>query len=506
MPDPLATAGVALAVPGVVHLSIEYIQFLHRLFKDVKHASTDQQQRARNLYRQLNDIHGEFKLLNAKPPSFQNNFEYESERMHVLLSGLRERIPQMGTINSASWAFFSRKGVDDYISEVEKFHQQFTLKFLLLSFGSLDLKPLVAEVSAPSTSTSPTILFLTRMKKVIEDRQQFRYENVNQLPRKSFDEIPEPTTKITGAELGWLRTQSAGFMIVEERHYANKAEHVESLDRVKGVAATLLAENPEDRELLASMGIPRCLGFVSDDDNATRYRLIYHTGPDTYKVRSLRRILLTKPTFPRDDRVQLARTLARAVYFTHISQYVHKDVRAGNVLLCDSEAAENRRYPATLGRALLVGFSDSRLSTASSQLIGTKATEREMYQHPSRLVESGRSKHNFSHDVYSLGVCLLEIGLWQSIVVPPDKDVSEQWKMNPDWKFLDKSPSERADGYAKNAQTRLAHDMGRMYANAVLNCLRFANANNSMAQTSEGVATGMRYVEEVLTPLETIRM
>lgn len=62
----------------------------------------------------------------------------------------------------------------------------------------------------------------------------------------------------------------------------------------------------------------------------------------------------------------------------------------------------------------LVGFQLFRYVDSPTNT--SKAQKKDfVYHHPTRL---GGEKVNFimQHDIYSLGVCLLEIGLWQSLV------------------------------------------------------------------------------------------
>ena len=54
-------------------------------------------------------------------------------------------------------------------------------------------------------------------------------------------------------------------------------------------------------------------------------------------------------------------------------------------------------------------------------------------QHPDRLGDvQAKQAYNFGHEIYSLGVCLLEIGLWESFV-GPDQDTqgsSSKYKLS----------------------------------------------------------------------------
>jgi hypothetical protein len=41
---------------------------------------------------------------------------------------------------------------------------------------------------------------------------------------------------------------------------------------------------------------------------------------------------------------------------------------------------------------------------------------KDVYRHPSRQGEHPEEEYVMKHDIYSLGVCLLEIGIWTSLI------------------------------------------------------------------------------------------
>lgn len=51
-----------------------------------------------------------------------------------------------------------------------------------------------------------------------------------------------------------------------------------------------------------------------------------------------------------------------------------------------------------------------------SAIAGNTDWTENMYRHPERQGVEAQNRYNIGHDVYSLGVCLLEIGLWDPLV------------------------------------------------------------------------------------------
>ena len=111
------------------------------------------------------------------------------------------------------------------------------------------------------------------------------------------------------------------------------------------------------------------------------------------------------------------------------------------------------------------------------------------------------------HDIYSLGVCLLEIGLWKSFVrydaeggIPvlspffetPSNEQLGKFAMN-DMKRL----------FISTCRTKLPRHMGQKYANVVETCLTCLDAGNmdfgdeEELTDQDGILVGVRYIEKV---------
>lgn len=49
-------------------------------------------------------------------------------------------------------------------------------------------------------------------------------------------------------------------------------------------------------------------------------------------------------------------------------------------------------------------------------MAGDMSWDRNVYRHPLRQGNDPVDRYRMQHDIYSLGVCLLEVGLWESFV------------------------------------------------------------------------------------------
>lgn len=126
------------------------------------------------------------------------------------------------------------------------------------------------------------------------------------------------------------------------------------------------------------------------------------------------------------------------------------------------------------------------------------------------------------HDVYSIGVVLLEIGLWTSLVTYPripnlntegDVPVASEYVklMSPG---EERSPRLRAfrdkEMLENLAERELPHRLGRKYTNMVLLCLRCLDDPEAVripgGVDKDGIGIGVSFVETVLELIHGISL
>ncbi|KAK5110491.1 hypothetical protein LTR85_001020 [Meristemomyces frigidus] len=167
-----------------------------------------------------------------------------------------------------------------------------------------------------------------------------------------------------------------------------------------------------------------------------------------------------------------------------------------------------------LGSFFLVGFDQVRSADGMTYFRGDVDWQKNLHRHPERQGLVPEEKYCMQHDIYSLGVCLLEIGLWQSFVI-----YGEDGKVrSPNAALLGlsieelrrKSPAAVKDLLVDLARRHLPSMMGGLYEEVVVNCLTCLDAGNvefgdaSEFEDSDGVTVGVRYIEKVLLKLNSI--
>ncbi|KAJ3962481.1 hypothetical protein N0V92_000752 [Colletotrichum tropicale] len=128
---------------------------------------------------------------------------------------------------------------------------------------------------------------------------------------------------------------------------------------------------------------------------------------------SLRNLLLQERMLSLTRVVEIAKQLARAVSFIHTLDFVHKNIRPETVLIFPDDGSDKS---CEIFSAYLLGFDSFRNVNFHTLKVGDDAWERNLYRHPTRQGIQAQEAYIMQHDVYSLGVCLLELGLWDSYV------------------------------------------------------------------------------------------
>ncbi|KAB8222425.1 hypothetical protein BDV33DRAFT_201413 [Aspergillus novoparasiticus] len=162
-------------------------------------------------------------------------------------------------------------------------------------------------------------------------------------------------------------------------------------------------------------GIPECVGFRMPPyrEGMTCYELIFKT-PTGGSLTSLAHLISSSEPPEFKTRLDLARQLVQAVVHVHEIGFVHKKIRPRSILLLEGNDSLT---------VFLLNWTAARNRESVSAHLGEHLWQQAIYQHPDRQSEYAMTGFEPRHDVYSLGVCLLEIFLWKSFTTaePPPK-------------------------------------------------------------------------------------
>ncbi|KAI1416098.1 hypothetical protein F5Y13DRAFT_127646 [Hypoxylon sp. FL1857] len=296
------------------------------------------------------------------------------------------------------------------------------------------------------------------------------------------------------------------------------------LDRIDSTESNLNMSTKKDVRDLArrlqhgepqTFGLLNCKGFVEETNSSNTgqlsdFTMVFRIPPGLARPRSLRDYLINTKPNSLSHRFSIAQQLARSISYVHVFGFVHKNVRPETVLGFEEQGNETPSI-------FLLGFNGFRREEGRTRRYGDDAAERNLYRHPTRQGISPEDDFVMQHDIFSLGVCLLEIGLWQSFVEYDSqngnpvlseifgiaRDTSKEYVM----KFLLTSAKER---FVELARSELRECMGTRYSNIVETCLTCLDPDNGgfgdphEFEDEDGIQVGVRYIEKVLQRLNAL--
>lgn len=279
---------------------------------------------------------------------------------------------------------------------------------------------------------------------------------------------------------------------------------------VRRLANNLKHADPDVFGLLNCQGVMK----VKDTVNNTvkSFDLVFNKPEGLGAPQSLRQSLLSSNGIASlNRRLRIAKELVRSISHVHTFKLVHKNVRPESVLLFE-DAASSRCLTG------LVGFVGTRCADGPSAMLGDLQWHKNLYRHPSRQGEDAVDSYMIQHDIYSLGVCLLEVGLWESFVSYTDQlDPEPGLGLDPMRAWLvDNGYGERACAshlkmfLTETARKRLPLVMGERYTDIVTTCLTFLDkdedgiGNDDGLDDGDGILVGLWFVEKILLKINEI--
>lgn len=270
----------------------------------------------------------------------------------------------------------------------------------------------------------------------------------------------------------------------------------------RDLARKLRHDEPE------TFGLLSCKGFITQrtgdsPQQEVKLTIVFRAPTNFGNSRSLRDLLTTinLPKFL-SYRFDIARGLAKSVGYVHTFGFVHKNVRPESIL---SFAGTNT----TASSTFLVGFENFRRDEGWTQKQGDDSLDRNLYRHASRQGTNPSEDYVMQHDIYSLGVCMLEVGFWKSFIeyTPEGKPRASPILGFPtctnDFEALRYLQTEGKERLLSLARNELPQYMGSKYAEVVETCLTCLDPGNEdfgderEFEDEDGIRVGVRYIEKV---------
>ncbi|KAL8794634.1 MAG: hypothetical protein Q9195_002830 [Heterodermia aff. obscurata] len=228
----------------------------------------------------------------------------------------------------------------------------------------------------------------------------------------------------------------------------------------------------------SSVGTLECLGYINQP-KLNQFAFIYQFPPNAAPCEPLTLYSIikeheerSKPIWNLNTRFKIALKVASSICGFHADGWVHKNLRSHALLFFKSSDIESDLM---IDSPYLAGFEYSRPEDGSTARDRDDDRDRNLYRHPALQTVAGETFSKV-HDLYSLGVVLLEIAMWRtasSICVALQSGSSTESLGSG---RID--PMRLHKQYIRQAKTKIPYLMGEAYTSAVLACLESKYANH----------------------------
>ena len=395
---------------------------------------------------------------------------------------------------------FATQHLDSAIDEIARWQTRFdpTWKPVMLRSDGASIDRLLRrrKVAGGKHEPDPSLMKATRVLRRLVQNGQSSGAGVS-LPKNELVDFMAQYIRYSTAMV-YLQPAFRGYILetVEQSRPPVSDSWIEELAKdVRNLAEKLqFVDSPK-------IGIIQCKGFVKHESSG--FHLVFWQPQNTKwgrPPRCLRAMLIENIEHSLSERMAVIKKLARAVSYMRSLGLVHKNIRPETIL-----GFWISNQSVTLESVFLTGLRHFRAEHGPTEDLVEDGWEKDQYRHPDRQGVHPEEEYTMQHDIYSLGVCLLEIGIWTSFV---SYDTKEKPIRGEGLKQLFKysellSPKDLKTLLVIMARHRLPSTMGNKYCQIIINCLTCLDGNNadfadeSQLQNEIGVQLGLKYIEKV---------
>lgn len=424
---------------------------------------------------------------------------------------VREEITAPGKPNAKrievkrlKYAMYAKASLDDIIDDLGKWHAMFDLSwFFLARIGG----PIIDhQLTTEKADESKAVSTVRQMRQAHSMREKGSASSSSVFLRAGYAIRKQEPVIFSSASTGFNSDQR---VIIDHIPVNEQTELNAATADVRDLARVLSKVDP------GLFGLLCCQGVIKIRDHGTEkttgFDFIYPIprGLGQTDPLSLRSLLFDRSIkYPLNERLHLAVSLARSIVFLHSSRIVHKSISPENIIVLQSSSN-------SLGPPFLVGFERFRFANSQTYMSGDCRWEKNLYRHPRRQGLHPEELYSMQHDIYSLGVCLLEIGLWSSFVTYSGDQLSLTPGPELPISHLIGTDDQRKAAakikaiFLEVAQSRLPELMGKIYTDIVVTCLTCLDKDNEgfgdekEFHDEDGILVGVKYIEKVIISIES---
>ncbi|KAH0562359.1 hypothetical protein GP486_002950 [Trichoglossum hirsutum] len=423
------------------------------------------------------------------------------------LVGIQEETPTLdkiiakrGQARRLKYAAYAKASLDSIIDDLEKWRRMFDPSWFFLARTAVPaIDQQLAEKRAAGSKAISTVM---QLRHAHEMNEKGSISPTSVFLETGYEIWERETVALSSISTGYDTNKK---VIIDHTPVREQTNLDTTTKNVRDLARVLSKVDP------TLFFLPSCQGVIKVKDPSTGkikgFDFIFSIPPGLSQAipRSLRSLLLDQNIkYPLEERFYLAVCLARSIVFLHSSHFVHKNISPENIVVFQPLSGN-------LGTPFLVGFERFRFAEGQTNMSGDVLLEKNLYRHPRRQGLYPEELYTMRHDIYSIGVCLLEIGLWSSFISysenqkptgpGPELPISEFIAT----KDLRKAAADVKTILVEMAQSRLPELMGKIYANIVVSCLTCLDKGNEgfgdekEFEDEDGILVGVRYIEKVIS-------
>lgn len=372
---------------------------------------------------------------------------------------------------ASDWALFRRKKLERVLAKFQKRNQrlQDILPFAISAHLQAShqkeaiIKNILQDEDAKLLGLSGHVQIRGLIQGQSDSGLQLSLGNAIVESQFEHDAVHVGTVKTTMAR-GNVTSEN---VLIEYKYYARKDdENSQGEDQKPEIQEPRNAEKVTQLAGLlhssgsSSLGTLPLKGFV-DQSEKGRHAFVFYFPEKTARAAPTSLHFLISQNSQRPwslaRRFKIAQHLAKTIGSFHIDRWVHKNISSKSLVFFEDRESHDLRfdYP------YLVNFEYSRPESGSTLLLRDNDEGKNVYRHPS-IQDIARPSFTRLHDIYSLGVVLLEIAIWDTAENIVQSSIREGKR---------RSPEGTQKLYIKQAADKIPWLMGTAYSKAVLACL-----------------------------------
>jgi hypothetical protein len=298
----------------------------------------------------------------------KQNRKHDDRDIAIVMKGLSD----MGRSKKVKYAS-KKKALYDIVEDIEKWQARYDPSWILImqmaTGENINEQIQDQEKKNPGTREIPIIA----AAKGIRDAARTRQDSTRDMgsiwiEADDIDLAPETLQYSSVLVSNVPSLKETQELVLIDTMVSNPAANTNyTIKEVRNLARTLAVVDPETFGLLKCRGVMKVPKLAST--NLMDFKFIFDVPHGLTEPKSLRAILMSKSSFPLDERLELAKKLTSSVLFVHTISFVHKNIRPETIIIFKNDKSQ-------IGSPFLAGFEKFRLEDGNTYLVGDDVVQK----------------------------------------------------------------------------------------------------------------------------------